>query len=186
MATLQEVLSRFGQESDEIKKSQDTTTTLESYFRDSAQAFVDIMKDRIDDENANAGFQLRQGLGFEPEIKSSDGYSVQFTSEENYVNFRNEGVSGVENQRDTPYSFKSLYPSTQMVEDIATWMNAKGYTGQPWAVAVGIKKRGFEGIHFIEEAFSEQNLNIFNEGILTVMSNTVNNIFERVIPEFKA
>jgi hypothetical protein len=185
MATLQEVLSRFGQESDTVKTAKEVATPLEAYFRDSAQAFVDIMRNRIDSENANAGFLLRQGLGFNPEIKSAEGYSVQFTSEEDYVNFRNEGVSGVETSRETPYAFKSIYPSTQMVEDIATWMNAKGYTAPPWAVATNIKKHGFDGIHFIEEAFSEENLNLFNNGILTVMSNTINNIFERVIPEFK-
>jgi len=190
MATLQEVISNIGgREKGEVEKAKDLNTVLQNYIIASGDAFLKIMKDKIDDEKANASSLLKQGLTFDKNIKSSDGYTLRFESEENYVNFRNEGVSGTENQRDTPYSFKHNRPNKAMAESIQEWMRAKGYAtldlSYAYAKATLIKKHGFDGIHFIEEAFSEQNLNLFNDGILTVLSNTVNNIFERVIPEFK-
>jgi hypothetical protein len=190
MATLQEVLTRIGgREQDEVEKAKDLNTALENYITEAGDAFVSIMRNKIDEENANSFSLLKQGLTFDPNVKAADGYSLRFESEEDYVNFRNEGVSGTENQRDTPYKFRTNRPNKEMALSIQEWMRNKGYAtldlSYAYAKATLIKKHGFDGIHFIEEAFSEQNLNLFNDGILTVLSNTVNNIFERVIPEFK-
>ena len=184
MASLEEVLSKYGVESDSVKNAESILTPLELYMRDASQVFVDLMKQKLQDENANANGVLSQGLDYET-VKEGDGLNSTFYSEEDYAEFRNQGVSGTERQRDTPFQFKANKPSQAMVTDIAEWIRAKGFTAPEWAVATNVLKFGFDGARFIEHAFSDSNLDQMNNDILVVVANTVDGIMQRVIPEFK-
>ena len=183
MASLQEVLSRYGVDSAEVKQADNVMTPLELYLRDASQVLVDLMKQKLQDENANANFSLSQGLDYETVF--SQGIESTFYSEEDYAEFRDQGVSGTERQRDTPFQFQSSRPSKAMVEDIAEWIRAKGFTAPEWAVATNVLKYGYDGARFIEHAFSKSNLDQMNEDILVVIANTTQGIIERVVPEFK-
>ena len=184
MASLQEVLSRYGVDAAEVQQADNVMTPLELYLRDASQVLVDLMKQKLQDENANANFSLSQGLDYET-VKQGDGLNSTFYSEEDYAEKRDQGVSGTERQRDTPFQFQSNRPSKAMVEDIAEWIRAKGFTAPEWAVATNILKYGFDGARFIEHAFSKSNLDQMNEDILVVIANTTQGIIERVVPEFK-
>ena len=183
MASLKEVLSRYGIDEAVVKEADNVMTPLELYLRDVSQVFIDLMKQKLQDENANANGVLSQGLDYETVF--SQGIESTFYSEEVYAEFRNQGVSGTERQRDTPFSFKSKHPSQAMVTDIAEWIRAKGFTAPEWAVATNVLKYGFDGARFIEHAFSDSNLNQMNNDILVVIENTAQGIIERVVPEFK-
>ena len=183
MASLQEVLSRYGVDAAEVKQADNVMTPLELYLRDVSQVFIDLMKQKLQDEKANASFRLSQGLDYETVF--NQGIESTFYSEEDYAEFRDQGVSGTERQRDTPYQFQSNRPSQAMVTDIAEWIRAKGFTAPEWAVATNVLKYGYDGVRFIEHAFSDSNLNQMNEDILVVVANTTQGIIERVVPEFK-
>jgi hypothetical protein len=184
MATLEEVLSKYGVESDSVKNAENVLTPLELYMRDASQVFIDLMKQKLQDEGANASFRLSQGLDYET-VKEGDGLNSTFYSEEDYAEQRDQGVSGTRRKRDTPFSFSSEYPSQQMITDIASWIRAKGFTAPEWAVATNVLKYGYEGAGFIEHAFSDSNLDKMNNDILVVVANTVDGIMTKVIPEFK-
>ena len=184
MATLEEVLSKYGANEAVVKEADNVATPLEAYIRDASQVLVDLMKQKLQDENANANGVLSQGLDYET-VKEGDGLNSTFYSEEKYAEFRDQGVSGTERQRDTPFQFKSTKPSQAMVTDIAEWIRAKGFTAPEWAVATNVLKYGYDGARFIEHAFSDSNLDQMNNDILVVVANTVDGIMQRVIPEFK-
>lgn len=184
MASLEEVLSKYGIDSEEVKNAENVLTPLESYMRDASQVFVDLMKQKLQDEGANATFKLTQGLDYES-VKQGDGLESTFYSEEKYAEQRDQGISGTQRQRDTPFSFSSEFPSQAMVTDIAEWLNAKGFEAPEYAVATNVLKNGYDGARFIEHAFSDSNLDKMNNDILVVIANTTDGIMKRVIPEFK-
>lgn len=184
MATFEQVISGFGVDRGEVKNSNSVKTPIELYVQESAQVFIDKMKIHIEKEGANASFVLSQSLKSTP---SNDGgvISIEFDSSENYALFRNDGVSGTERPRETPYSFKSTHPSLDMVNDIREWIRAKGFTAPEWAVATNVLKYGYEGAHYIERAFNKENLSIFENDLLIVVANTVDGIMTRIEPRFK-
>lgn len=184
MASLEEVLSKYGIDSAEVKAADNILTPLEAYMRDVSQVFIDLMKQKLQDDGANATFKLTQGLDYES-VKQGDGLESTFYSEEQYAQQRNDGVSGTERQRDTEFQFQATRPSQAMVTDIAEWLNAKGYVANEWAVATNVLKYGYDGARFIEHAFSDSNLDKMNNDILVVIANTTDGIIKRVIPEFK-
>ena len=189
MAEDTQFLQGFGRSLEQVMKDQGVITPLVEYLNAASDKLVKLMTDKIQDEGANANGVLSAGLSYLPEQKDGVLEST-FYSEEDYVNFRNDGVSGRERPRDTEYQFKATHPSRQMVQDIAQWLNAKGYEddniqGQEWVVATNVLKYGYDGARFIEHAFSDSNLDQMNNDILVVIANTTDGIMKRVIPEFK-
>jgi hypothetical protein len=147
------------------------------------------MRQRIDEKNANSNFMLREGLKFDENIRTSDGYELDFYSEEDYALFRDQGVSGTEIKRDTEYSFKNNYVPSAMAESIEDWMNNKGFSGistsYAYATSVLLKKNGFDGIHFIDAAFNDSNLDAMSSQLAQIMENSAIGIIETIIPEFR-
>jgi hypothetical protein len=173
----------------EIQRADDLSTPLEMFMRDAGNMFVDVMLTNIDENNVNASFAMRQGLNIEP---SSDagGTSVAFTAESEYTEWRNDGVSGTEVQRDTPFSFKSQHPSKAMAQSMSEWLRAKGSPAEDlqatgWAVAYSVLRKGIEGAKFIERAFNDENLNSFENAILTLTEQYTTGKFEKIIPNLK-
>lgn len=164
----------------QAQQADNISTPLEMLLRDAGNGFLDVMRGKIDEDGVNAGFAMRQGLAIEP---TSD--QVQFTSEAEYTQFRNDGVSGTEVQRDTIFSFKSDRPSYAMVQSIEEWMRAKGFVANAWAVATNVLKHGYEGAKFIENTFTQENMNTFEDALLTLVENNVQGRIERVTPNFK-
>jgi len=175
-----------------VAQASSLSTPLEQYVQEASQVFVDLMQKRLDEGlrafrgTANASLRLRQSLLIEGGV--SDGaISSEFTSNEKYALWRNDGVSGTEFPRDTEYAFKSKHPSLAMVTDIDEWMRSKGIDPDvsAWGVATNVLKYGYDGARYIEAAFSEENLAIFERDLLIVVDNTVFGLMKKVVPEFK-
>jgi hypothetical protein len=112
-----------------------------------------------------------------------------------YWDFVNSGVNGVERSYGAPYSFKTINPSPTMVDAIQGvggldgWIRAKNiksltytnqfnetiteelvtdddFRGAAYVFARAIKKKGIEGNHFIDIAFSEEAMVELEEQIL--------------------
>ena len=74
MQSLEQILNqKYGIDSEAVKKSQSFNTPIESYVKDAAQLFIDLMQEKLDNDNVNATLSLRQGLGFEPKVSDEDG-----------------------------------------------------------------------------------------------------------------
>jgi hypothetical protein len=191
MASLDEVLRGFGVEQSVVKNADNLNTPLEQYVKEASQSFIELMIDRVDKGNpnttnrpVNASYRLRQSFLVDSKIQGNS-VSSEFTSDEKYALWRNDGVSGRERLRETEYQYKATHPSLAMVNDIEQWMVAKGIEASGWAIASNVLKFGFDGARFIEAAFSQENLNKFENDILIVVENTVIGMFTKVIPEFK-
>jgi hypothetical protein len=185
MASLDEVLRGFGVEQSVVKNADNLNTPLEQYVKEASDVFIQLMSNHIDESNATANGQLKQSL-LPPERSFSGGnIDMEFSSSAKYALWRNDGVSGRERLRETEYQYKATHPSLAMVNDIEQWMVAKGIEASGWAIASNVLKFGFDGARFIEAAFSQENLNKFENDILIVVENTVIGMFTKVIPEFK-
>lgn len=179
--SLAQTLGQFGVNPSEVDG---ILTPLESFVRDAGDAFNAIMQNVLDDNGANASLLLRQSL--RPEItKTSEGIDLQFTTDVDYWEFRDRGVSGTERNRDTPFSFKSDRPSKAMAQSIEEWIRAKGFTAPSWAVATNVLRNGYDGVNYVDAAFNDNNMNTFNEQLLRVVDNATRGIIEKVVPEFK-
>lgn len=173
-------LTGLGRLEQQARAATELASPMATFLSDSGNAFLDVMRSNIDNDGVNASFVMRQGL----DIRTTDAI-IDFTAEEDYTLMRNEGVSGTETQRDTSFSFKSNRPSHKMVEDIDNWMRAKGFTANPWAVAVNVLKHGYEGARFIEKTFTQQNLDSFESALLSLVAANVDGKITRIIPNFK-
>lgn len=178
--TFKEAVSDLGVNKSAITNANDLKTPLELYLQKVGQVFIEKMRDKLTDEDANASFLLAQSLTADP-----DREGVEFFSDEEYALFRNDGVSGTEVIRQTPFSFRSTHPSIEMVNDIRQWIRAKGFIAPEWAVATNVLKKGFEGAKYIETAFNEENLRIFENDMLQVVDNAMNGILTNIEPQFK-
>jgi hypothetical protein len=184
LISMRDFLQSIGRTLPEVKRAQDFNTPIQAYVRAAGNRFLELMIQRVDEENANATFKLRQGLGFE-DTRDNEGTTLQFTSEEDYALTRDQGISGTENKRDTPYSFTSNNVSSSMVDSVAEWIRAKGFIAPEWAVAVNITKFGYDGIHFIDAAFNDSNLDAMNSQLAQIMENSAIGIIQTIIPQFK-
>ena len=190
MASFEEAIKNFGVDSAVVVQAKNLNTPLEQYVEEASQVFIELMQQRLDKGApdmagaVNASYRLRQSLMIEGSV-SEGVIGSEFTSDEKYVLWRNDGVSGTEQMRQTEYAFKSPHPSLAMVTDIEQWMNAKGFEAPAWAVATNVLKYGYDGARYIEAAFSEENLAIFERDLLIVVDNTVFGLMKKVVPEFK-
>ena len=181
---MSDLLGLFGRTQEEIKQVKTFDNALQAYISAAGTVFIDIMRNRIDEKKANSSFALRQGLASQ-EVKTNDGYSLEFSSDVEYWEKRDQGVSGWEKARNTEFQFKNKRPSTTMVNSIADWLRNKNLTANEWAVATNILRYGYDGINYIDAAFNNANLDIFNNQLAQAMELAVVNSIERVIPEMK-
>ena len=99
-------------------------SALETFSELLAQSFIEKMRQYYTDNKINASFQLAQSLDYK--VSSPTGsYNIVFSTNADYFDVREKGISGVNVKRQTPYSFKNIHPSKQMAKDIDNWMRAK-------------------------------------------------------------
>lgn len=86
-----------------------------------------------------------------------------------YWNFQDQGVDGIERKFGSPYSFKHLKPSRKMVDAIVQgkWMASKGMSLREnqtieqaaWAIATSVKKKGIEPTRFFSNNMTDEIIN---------------------------
>lgn len=118
-----------------------------------------------------------QALPFE----QSDGSFLVKVIAEDYYDFVNQGVDGLERSFGSPYSFKNLGVGSKMKQAFSefirrkgikglSWINnegeriqkilttAKDYEGASYVLAKATKKRGIKPSHFMDIAFSQEHI----------------------------
>jgi hypothetical protein len=140
---------------------------------------------------------LAQSIGFK--ININETISLDFLMND-YWDFINQGVNGLQNSFGSAYSFKSLNPSPEMVDSFVGtsgldgWIRAKNiqdivYTDKDgnqvvkqlitdadfrsaaYVFARGVKKNGILGNHFIDNVFNEKALEKFESEIIKAIEN---------------
>lgn len=102
-----------------------------------------------------------------PIKEEGDLFLIEVQADE-YAPFVDEGVNGVLQGYGSPYSFKNIFPSREMIDGLKSWNmttgrtvpnaaypNIKTYDQLAFATAVNVKKHGIEPTHFTEKAFGE-------------------------------
>jgi hypothetical protein len=176
-------LNALGALKSEIQRADELQTPLELFMRDAGNMFTALMRDKIDEDGVNANFIMRQEL-INPIVSDPQGVTIDFQGVD-YTQMRNDGVSGTETQRDTPFSFQTDRPSMKMVDDIREWIRAKGLLMNEWATAINVLRHGYEGAKFIERSFSDENLNSFENALLLLTEQYTTGQFERILPNLK-
>lgn len=181
-------LAGLGRLETEAKAATTLASPMDNYLADSGQLFIDLMIAKIIENQSYVKGDLAQGLKAIPSVDSG-GHKVEFFGDQEYTEWRNDGVSGTQQPRDTPFSFKSEKPHPNMVTNMFDWLNnnKKGVPASvnPYAVSVNVLKFGFDGIRFKEAAFSQPNLDSFENALLSLVAANATGKIERIIPQFK-
>jgi len=178
-------------------------TTKESALMKTMKSFatlqIELSKEALTKGNPphEATGSLAQSIGFN--ITIGNQISLDFLMND-YWDYINAGVNGVQNSFGAPYSFKSINPSPDMVDSflgvggLDGWIRAKGiqdvvYTDKDgkqvvnelvtdedfkqaaFLFARGVKKKGIIGNHFIDNVFNEEALEKFELEIMKAIEN---------------
>ncbi len=158
-----------------------------------ATNMIQRMKDQLASANRNANGSLSQSLSFEIEQGEGRSFTIEFLANE-YWDFINSGVNGVERNFGSPYSFKTLNPSPEMLDSftgtgsLRGWMAARGITTlsyinkdgkninkslstekdfeqAAWVFAKAVKRNGIRPTAFLDDTFNEEALEKFEDDI---------------------
>jgi hypothetical protein len=123
------------------------------------------------EQKANATGGLAQSAA--PEVVDDGGKVTATISMDDYYDFVNKGVNGIQATVGSPYSFRTPYANTNMVTSIMGvggmgWIGAKGivaddgdYKSLAWGIATNRKKFGIEPTKFFDDVITEDLLNEF-------------------------
>lgn len=171
---------------------------VQTIMKDFAELQIGLAKQALINGNPphNATGALAQSIGFT--VNFGQEVSIDFLMND-YWDFINEGVNGVQNNFGSPYSFRSLNPSPDMVDAIVGtggldgWIRAKGireliyidkdgdliikdlvtdedFRAAAFVFAKGIKRNGIEGNNFINDVFNEKAIQRFEEEIFKALN----------------
>lgn len=128
---------------------------------------------------------LSKGLGYKLNIKA-EGFELVFTSKEDYANFIEQGVNGLEVSHNAPFSFKKKFVNIKAIEKyvksnkirlqkttrnkygqkVSKFVpkNAKNIKSAAFAMARSIAKNGIKPTEFFQDAFEEASKELKMEG----------------------
>lgn len=146
-------------------------------------AFVTIKiseaKKNLRDANDSSSGTLEQSIRPEPEITKS-GILIKVMAED-YFDYLNKGVNGLERRYGAPYSFKSLAVGSGMLRSFEDFIkhrniksiayqnkegetiekilsNASDYKSASYVLARATKKKGIRANHFMDKAFDDESI----------------------------
>lgn len=191
----EEYLKQFGTAREQVKTTPDSL--LGRLLNEFAKETIEEMKESVRYGNGT----MQRSIGYEP-IKFEDGNFVINFLADDYWDYLNSGVDGVEqssgaipNQEGVVQSFKTLNPSPSMVEafggganygkngeqgDMQNWMAEKGiiaedgdYNSLAYLLARGTKRHGIKPSNFVNNAFSDERLQKFEQLLLEKLNEII-------------
>ena len=169
-----------------------TLTNVESVLYEWAGELIKDAQDNLNKSASVASGKLASTMKILPIKFAGSVYTLKISLED-YYDFINKGVSGTENKRNSPYSFKSKYPSKAMALQILRWLRQgtnKVRDSKPQKKAYGKlekKNKGLSGM--VNKADSLKSLayavstNIKKKGIKA--THFLDNALEKNYPELK-
>lgn len=193
-----EYLDNIGKAKDELQFS--NGGELQKTFSEFVLMRIGIARDILESGNPSHNATGALASSIEPDFYiDEDGIGVEVLAND-YWDFINQGVNGVENAFGSEYSFRTLNPSEDMIDAFAGtgglegWMKTKGITSlryvdeegelvvkdlvtdndfrsAAFVFARSVKENGIQPNHFMDEAFGEDALDKFEEFILDAIEN---------------
>jgi hypothetical protein len=164
--------------------------------REIDEIVTDIVKDWLEERtnqmkaileskgiSPKSGAILPQDIRVPPINITATNYQAQLELED-YYEFVDEGVKGVQNQRPNTgrFSFKNDKPNKKMAMSLMDWAargSHKGITkdnalGYAYGRAVNIKRRGIRETRFFRDSTEDR----YTEQLITSLQNALGNSFE--------
>lgn len=164
--------------------------------REIDEIITDIVKDWLEERtnqmkaileskgiSPKSGALLPQDIKVPPINITATNYQAQLELED-YYEFVDEGVKGIQNQRPNTgrFSFKNDKPNRKMAMSLMDWAargSHKGITkenalGYAYGRAVNIKRRGIREMRFFRDSTEDR----YTEQLITSLQNALGNSFE--------
>ena len=164
--------------------------------REIDEIITDIVKDWLEERtnqmkaileskgiSPKSGAILPQDIKVPPINITATNYQAQLELED-YYEFVDEGVKGIQNQRPNTgrFSFKNDKPNRKMAMSLMDWAargSHKGITkqnalGYAYGRAVNIKRRGIRETRFFRDSTEDR----YTEQLITSLQNALGNSFE--------
>lgn len=164
-----EILAALGlgiEKGDQMDLGTPVTIGITAWAKDKIRIVRDILLKR------GTG-ALGQSVEPLPIEQNGDQYKITITADD-YADFIDQGVNGTIQSWQSPYSFKNIFPSREMIDKLKEWNKTTGrtvpnneypkiktYDQLAFATAINVKKHGIEPSYFMDSAFgleSEQEL----------------------------
>lgn len=163
-----------------------------------AEDMIQRMKDQLSEQDRNASRSLSQSLTFNFELEGKE-LTVEFLAND-YWDFINSGVNGLERSFGSAYSFRTLNPSPAMLDSftgttsLRGWMAARGITSlsytnkdgeyiskqlstekdfeqAAYVFARSVKKNGIKPSNFLDNSITPEALEKFQDEIFNAFNN---------------
>ncbi len=190
----EEYFKQFGTAREQVRTTENSL--LGQLVREFAEETIQEMKADVQ----KASGRMAASIGFDIEFEGEQ-FVVYFLADD-YWDYLNSGVDGVEqssgaipNQEGVVQSFKTLNPSPSMVEafggganygkngeqgDMQNWMAEKGiiaedgdYNSLAYLLARGTKRHGIKPSNFVNDAFSDERLQKFEQLLLEKLNEII-------------
>ena len=169
-------------------------TSAGQIVADFAKEQISKMKTELSERKATGS--LASSLTFK--FKSTRaGVTVEFLAND-YWDFINAGVNGLSRSQGSEYSFKTAFPSSKMMDAFTgtgvmrgwmatqgirslSWINKEGeqvtkelvtdkdFRGAAYVLARAVKQKGIESTPFVDDVFSQQAIDEFQEDIFKAL-----------------
>jgi hypothetical protein len=164
--------------------------------REIDEIVTDIVKDWLEERtnqmkaileskgiSPKSGALLPQDIKVPPINITATNYQAQLELED-YYEFVDEGVKGIQNQRPNTgrFSFKNDKPNRKMVESIQDWGARKGRQGVTkvnarsvaYATAISVKRKGIRETRFFRDSTEDR----YTEQLITALQEALGKSFE--------
>ena len=151
----------IGQLKEDVSKPFDSP--LKVYLSTLATQIVSQLKQSLRDAGVDQNSILSQSIA--PEIREENNMIVVEISANDYWDFINSGVNGIQVNHAAPYSFRTPYANKKMAESIQGWMSARSigtsnnYKSISYAIATKLKIKGIEPNHFVDNVLTDEFIN---------------------------
>ena len=171
--------SKFGTATENLRREagSDVDKILLSWVRQR----IKVGQEELESDDRNGTGALSASLG--SDITSTNEETIVKVLAEDYWDFINSGVNGVQNNFGAPYSFKTLGVGTEMKQAFTEFIQVRGivprepnmsYESLAYVLARATKVKGIRATPFMDEAFSNESIKELAERL----GKTVKRIFE--------
>ena len=143
---------------------------------------IEVAKEGLEEDDRNGTGALGTSIRPSDLITNQEEVIVNILAED-YWDFINSGVNGVQNNFGAPYSFKNLGVGQGMKQAFKEFIQVRGiqprdpemsYDSLAYVLAKSVKKKGIKATPYMDEAFSPEAIS----DLAKQLGKTVKRIFE--------
>lgn len=156
-------LKNVGRSRSQLKS--EATSLLDRILGEWVKERIAVGQKELEDDDRNGTSALSTSL--RPEIISSESDALVNVMAEDYWDYINSGVNGVQNKFGAKYSFQSLGVGTAMKNSFKEFIQVRGiqpreatmnYDELAYVLAKATKRDGIRATNFMDEAFNDASI----------------------------